>query len=72
MVNKGNVLQSHRVEAGVPQGLPVPRILFAIHTAGPIMWVEERAQGEGLSIVDDLGWVATGMDMKRVVEKLEA
>jgi hypothetical protein len=34
-------------------------------------WVEERVQGEGLSFVDDLGWVATGKDVNQVVEKLE-
>jgi hypothetical protein len=34
--------------------------------------VEERVQAEGLSFVDDLGWVATGKDVNQVVEKLEA
>jgi hypothetical protein len=34
--------------------------------------VEERVQAEGLSFVDDLGWVATGQDVNQVVEKLEA
>jgi len=70
MVIEGNVLQSHPVEAGVPQGSPVSPILFAIHTAGLIRWVEERVQGEGLSFLDDVGWVATGKDMNQVVEKL--
>jgi len=55
MVIEGNVLQSHPVDAGVPQGSPVSPILFAIHTAGLIKWVEERVQAEGLSFVDDLG-----------------
>jgi len=56
MVIEGNVLQSHPVEAGVPQGSPVSPILFAIHTAWLIKWVEERVQGvEGLFFVDDLG-----------------
>jgi hypothetical protein len=72
MVIEGNVLQSHPVEAGVPQGSPISPILFAIHTAGLIKWVEERVQAEGLSFVDDLGWVATGKDGNQVVEKLEA
>jgi len=71
-VIEGNVLQSHPVEAGVPQGSPVWPILFAIHTAGLIKWVEERAHAEGLSFVDDLRWVATGKDVNQVVEKLEA
>jgi len=60
------------VEAGVPQGSPVSPILFAIHTAGLIKWVEEGVQAEGLSFVDDLGWVATGNDVNQVDEKLEA
>ena len=72
MVIEGNVLQSHPVEAGVPQGSPVSPILLAIHTAGLKQWVEERVQAEGLSFVDDLGWVATGKDVNQVVQKLEA
>jgi hypothetical protein len=72
MVIEGNVLQSHPVEAAVPQGSPVSPILFAIHTAGLIKWVEERVQAEGLSFVDDLGWIATGKDVNQVVRKLEA
>jgi len=68
VVIEGNVLQSHPVESGVPQGSPISPILFAIHTAGLIKWVEERVQAEGLSFVDDLGWVATGKDVNHVVE----
>jgi len=55
MVLEGNVLQSHPVEAGVPQDSPVLLILFAILTAGLIKWVEETVQAEGLSVVDDVG-----------------
>jgi hypothetical protein len=62
MVIKGNVLQSYPVEAGVPQGSPVSPILFAIHTAGLIKWVEERVQDEGISFFVDLGWIAIGKD----------
>ena len=73
MVIEGNVLHSHPVEAGVPQGSPVSPVLFAIHSAGLIKWVEERVQGiEGLSFVDHLGWVATGKDVNPVVRTLEA
>jgi len=72
LVIKGDVLQSHPMEAGVPQGSPVSPILFAIHTAGLIKWVEERVLAEGLSFVDDLGWVATGKDVNQVVERLQA
>jgi len=72
MVFERNVLQSHHVEAGVPHGIPVSPILFAIHTAGLITWVEERVEVEGLSIVDDLGWVASRKGVNQVVHKLEA
>jgi len=73
MVIEGNVLQSHPVEAGVPQGCPVSPMLLARHTAGLMQWGKERVQGvEGLSFVDDLGWVATGKHMNQVVRKLEA
>ena len=68
----GNDLQSHTVKAGVPQGSPVSPILCAIHTAGLIKWMKERVQAEGLSFVDDLGWVATGKDVNQVVKRLEA
>jgi len=72
MVIEGNVLQSHPMEAGVPQGSPVSPILFAIHSAGLIKWVEERVQAEGLSFVEDLGWIATRNDVNQVVRKIEA
>jgi hypothetical protein len=60
------------VEAGIPQGSPVSPILCAIHTAGLINWVEERVQAVGLSLVDNHGWVPTGMDAIQVVESLQA
>jgi len=73
MVIEGNVLQSHPLEAGIPQGSPVLPILFAIHIAGLMKWVQERVHGvEGLCFVDDLRWVATSKDVKQVVRKLEA
>jgi len=36
------------------------------------MWVEETVQATGLSIVDDLGLVATWMEVNQVVKSLEA
>jgi len=59
------------VEAVVPQGSPISPILFAIHTAALLQWVEDRVQAEGISFADDLGWVATGKDVNQVVERLE-
>jgi len=71
MVSEGNVLQSHSVAAGVPQGSPVSPILFARYTAGLINWVEDRVQAEGLSFINDVGLVATGKAVNQVVKKLE-
>jgi hypothetical protein len=71
MVIEGNAMERHPVEAGVPQGSPVSPILFAIYTSGQIKLVEEYvSEAEGLSFVDDLGWVATGSDVNRVVSIL--
>lgn len=72
-VIEGNVLQIHQVEAGVPQGSPVSQILFTLHTATAMVWVEESVQGlEGLSCGDDHCWVATLNDMNQMVWKLGA
>jgi len=68
MIIEGNAMERHPVEGGVPQSSPVSPILFAICTSGLIKWVEKYVSGaEGLSCVDDLGWVATGCDVKHVV-----
>jgi len=72
MIIEGNALERHPVEAWVPQGSPVSPILFAIYTSELIKWVEEYlSEAEGLSFVDDLGWVATGSDVNHVVTILE-
>jgi len=59
------------VEAGVPQGSPVSLVLFEINTSQWIKWVQEYVSAEGLSFVDDLGWVATGRDVNQVIPILE-
>jgi len=41
MVIKGNLCESHPVEAAVPQGSTISLILLAIHTTGLIGWMEE-------------------------------
>jgi len=66
------LLQSDPMETGVPEVSPLSPILLAIHTTGLIKRVEERVQAEGLSFLDDLGWVAIGRDVNQVVEKPEA
>jgi hypothetical protein len=50
----------------------VSPILFAIYTSGRIKLVEERvSEIQGLSFVDDVGWIATGSAISQVVRKLE-
>jgi hypothetical protein len=71
MVIKGNAMERHPVAAGVAQGSPVSPILFPIYTSGQIKWVEDYVLAEGLSVVDDLGWVAMGSDVNQVVTILE-
>jgi hypothetical protein len=73
MVIEGNVMERHPVEAAIPQGSPVSSILFAIYISGLIKWVEERVSGiEGLSFMDDVGWMATRSDVSQGVRKLES
>jgi len=72
MIIEGNAMERHPVEAGVTQGLPVSAIFFAIYTSGLIKSVEEYvSEAQGLSFVDDLGWVATGSDVNHFVTILE-
>jgi len=72
MIIEGNAMERHIVGAGVPQGSPVSMIRFAIYTSGLIEWVEEYVSAvQGLSFVDDLGWVATGSHVNRVATILE-
>jgi hypothetical protein len=68
MIIEGNAMERHPVDAGVLQGSPVSPILFAIYTSGLIKWVKEDvSEGEGLSFVDNLGWVVTGSDVNHIV-----
>jgi len=71
MIIEGNAIESHPVEAGVPQGSPVLQILFVIYTSGLIKWVEQYISNGGLYFVNDLGWVATRSDVNQVVTTLE-
>jgi len=73
MVIEGDVMERHLVEAAILQRSQVSPILFAIYISGLIKWVEERVAGiEGLSIVDDVRWVATGSHVNQVFRTLEA
>jgi hypothetical protein len=71
MIIEGNAMERYRVEAGVLQGSPMSPILFAIYTSGLIKWVEAYVPAEGLSFVDDLGWVVAGSDVNQVVTTLK-
>jgi len=72
MIIEGNAMQRHPVEAGVLQCSPVSPILFANYTSGLIKWIKEYvSEAEGISIVDDLGWVATRSNVNQVVTILE-
>ena len=72
MIIKGNAMERHPAEAGVLQGSPGSPILFAIYTSGLIKWVEEYvSEAEGLSFVDDLGWVVTRRDVNHALSILE-
>jgi hypothetical protein len=60
------------VAAGVQQGSPGSRILYALYTSGLIMLVEEYvSEAEGLPFVEDRGWVGTGTDVHHVFPILE-
>jgi len=53
MVIEGNIVERHRVKAGIPQGTQESPILFPIFNAGLRKRVEEKVTGaEGLSFVD--------------------
>jgi len=68
MTIEGNAVERHPVEAGVPHRSPMSPILFAIYTSGLIKWVKEYgSEAEGLTCVDNLGWVATRSDVNHVI-----
>lgn len=72
MVIEGNFIQSDFVEAGVQQRSLMLPMFFTKHTAGHTNWGEERATGESLSFVADLGCVATKKNVTQGVKGLEA
>ena len=60
------------VATGLPQGSPVSPALFAIYIADIHQAVESQMEDcRGISFVDDVTWVAEGVDLEDVVQKLE-
>ena len=55
IIIKGNDMERHPVEEGVPQGSAVSPILFVIYTSGLFRWVEDYVSaGKGLFFPNDL------------------
>jgi len=62
------------VEMGVPQGSPVPPVLFVIYLLGLFGQVEDKEKdcgSEGISFVDDVAWVVEGEDVGECTQRLE-
>jgi len=67
-----NALERQLIELGIPQGLSVPLILFTIVKSGRWTWLEESIYWvKGLTLVDNVGCVATGSNFKEIVWKLD-
>jgi len=64
MVIDGNVLQSHFMEAAIPQGSHVKLMVFTILTAGIMMWAEVRVEAKHLLWVDNDRCMASRKDVK--------
>jgi hypothetical protein len=64
---EGNTMTRHPVEAGAPQGSPVPRILFVIYASGLIKSVDQYVSATELLFVDDLSRVGTENIVNQVV-----
>jgi hypothetical protein len=71
MILEGNAMERHLVEARVPQGSAVSLILLILYNSALIQCVTEYVSANGLSIVDNLGWLATGSDVNQVVTTIE-
>lgn len=50
----------NQINAGITQGSPVPRILFAIYISGVFQQVEQKKKGAtGLYFIDNISWIAS-------------
>jgi len=69
---EGNAMERHPVAAGVPQGSLRSPNLYKTNASGLINSVEEyKQEADGLSFVDDLGFVVPGCDVNHIVVILE-
>lgn len=72
MVIEGNVMDRRPEDAAIPQCSLVPVIILTIYSSGCLQLVEERDSGaEDLYFMDNVRWVATGIDFNQVVTKLK-
>ena len=72
MVIEGNVIERSTVEAGLAQGSLVSPILFSNFTSALMKWVAERVSGiEGLSFMDNVGWMAPGSNLSQIIRNME-
>lgn len=63
MIIEGNAIERLAVKAGGPHSSPLSLILFGIYTSGLIKSDKQNFWANGLSFVDDLGWITTGKNL---------
>jgi hypothetical protein len=60
------------VNTGLPQGLPVSPVLFAIYMADIHQEINDQVEGSiGLSFVDDVTWLVEASTIPQLIKKLE-
>lgn len=57
--------------SGLPQGSPIPPLLFALYMGGVHEYMDQQLPGvTGLSFVDDITWIASGRSVREISEQL--
>jgi hypothetical protein len=67
MIIEGTAMMGHPVEAGIPHQSRVAQSLFATCYSGLIRYVEQCVSAEGIFVLHDHGWVATGRNTNYIV-----